>query len=99
MLFLPESPIWLDGKGRMQDAISARNTLRGTSSTPSTDPSLQHGRTFQSDGIDSGASHLVVDFPPPQQHATDTLSIEDTVLAIEDQVHTSSHRSRLMQSV
>ena len=99
MLFMPESPIWLDGKGRTQDAISARNILRGTPSTPSTDPSLQHEHKHQSEGIDSGASHLVVSFPPPQQHTTDTLSIEDTAFAIEDQVHTSSHRSRPRQSV
>ncbi len=30
MLFMPESPVWLHEKGRVQDAVSARNIIRGT---------------------------------------------------------------------
>ena len=30
MLFMPESPVWLHEKGRVQDAVSARNKIRGT---------------------------------------------------------------------
>jgi hypothetical protein len=30
MLFMPESPVWLHEKGRFQDAVSARNKIRGT---------------------------------------------------------------------
>ncbi|KAL7530789.1 hypothetical protein ACHAWF_003520 [Thalassiosira exigua] len=91
MLCMPESPVWLHGKGRLQDAISARNKIRGFGASSndrrrsSMGTSSQHSQNqlgrnqSQSTGIEMSA-------PPssPGSHSSP--------LAVGEQIQTSSSR-------
>mmetsp|Transcript_41322 Transcript_41322/g.74488 ORF Transcript_41322/g.74488 Transcript_41322/m.74488 type:complete len:695 (+) Transcript_41322:176-2260(+) len=102
MLFMPESPVWLHGKGRIQDAVSARNKIRGTVNTsgnhesdirhrrisggPSVDTSSQHMQRRQSIGIEMNGSPSVINSPP-----------SPSSFAAEEQLRTPIRSSRFIE--
>lgn len=57
MLFMPESPVFLHGKGRIQDAADARNKIRGTTTTSSnlreSRNSIRHRRISRSSSMEN----------------------------------------------
>jgi len=88
MLGMPESPVWLHGKGRINEAINARYRIRGTANTDhlrirrgssAIDPSSQQD-TQNPNSIEMGHASFPPTNSPPSplsDHSTSSFAVEE----------------------
>jgi len=101
MLFMPESPVWLHGKGRTQEAISARNKIRGIANANGnrgnglrrrgmSNPSFDTISQNQSDSIEMSPTALGSQPPSPGPENS------SSSFAAEEQLRTPIRNSRVI---
>jgi len=101
MLFMPESPVWLHGKGRTQEAISARNKIRGIANANGnrgnglrrrgmSNPSFDLISQNQSDSIEMSPTALGSQPPSPGPENS------SSSFAAEEQLRTPIRNSRVI---
>ncbi|KAL7535501.1 hypothetical protein ACHAXR_010861 [Thalassiosira sp. AJA248-18] len=69
MLFMPESPVWLHGKGRINDAVSAQNKIRGIGNTSDSESEIDHHRISVTSSTDTSSQHMQNHSEPDQSQS------------------------------